>query len=48
MASKLVIASLIALSAATEGLRPYEAPGPDDLRSPCPMLNTLANHNYLY
>ncbi|EGR44087.1 uncharacterized protein TRIREDRAFT_112640 [Trichoderma reesei QM6a] len=47
MASKLVIASLIALSAATEGLRPYEAPGPDDLRSPCPMLNTLANHNYL-
>ncbi|KAL4913340.1 Chloroperoxidase [Aspergillus aurantiobrunneus] len=21
--------------------------GPDDVRSPCPMLNTLANHNYL-
>ncbi|PTB61878.1 Cloroperoxidase [Trichoderma citrinoviride] len=47
MASKIVLASLIAVSAATEGLRPYEAPGPDDLRGPCPMLNTLANHNYL-
>ncbi|KAL7928921.1 Chloroperoxidase [Trichoderma chlorosporum] len=47
MASKIAIASLIALSAASEGLRPWEAPGPDDLRSPCPMLNTLANHGYL-
>ncbi|KAL7953144.1 Chloroperoxidase [Trichoderma compactum] len=47
MASKIAIASLIALSAASEGLRPWEAPGPNDLRSPCPMLNTLANHGYL-
>lgn len=23
---------------------PYIAPGPDDLRGPCPGLNTLANH----
>ena len=22
----------------------YKAPGPNDLRSPCPFLNTLANH----
>ena len=25
----------------------YEAPGPNDSRSPCPALNTLANHGYL-
>jgi hypothetical protein len=23
----------------------WMAPGPDDVRSPCPLLNTLANHN---
>lgn len=23
---------------------PYRAPGPDDIRGPCPGLNTLANH----
>lgn len=23
---------------------PYIAPGPDDIRGPCPGLNTLANH----
>lgn len=26
---------------------PYVAPGPGDFRSPCPALNTLANHGYL-
>ncbi|KAL0564181.1 hypothetical protein V5O48_017874 [Marasmius crinis-equi] len=26
---------------------PWKAPGPDDLRSPCPGLNTLANHGFL-
>lgn len=26
---------------------PYIAPGPNDLRGPCPGLNTLANHGYL-
>ena len=25
----------------------YQAPGPDDSRSPCPALNALANHGYL-
>ena len=25
----------------------YHAPGPSDLRSPCPALNSLANHGYL-
>ncbi|TFK53277.1 Cloroperoxidase [Heliocybe sulcata] len=26
---------------------PYIPPGPNDYRSPCPALNTLANHGYL-
>ncbi|KAL0580996.1 hypothetical protein V5O48_000990 [Marasmius crinis-equi] len=26
---------------------PWKAPGPNDLRSPCPGLNTLANHGFL-
>ncbi|KAL7625736.1 hypothetical protein AAE478_004959 [Parahypoxylon ruwenzoriense] len=26
---------------------PWVAPGPDDFRGPCPMLNTLANHGFL-
>jgi len=26
---------------------PFKAPGPNDLRGPCPGLNTLANHGYL-
>ncbi|TLS31381.1 hypothetical protein PpBr36_02478 [Pyricularia pennisetigena] len=25
----------------------FRAPGPNDVRSPCPMLNTMANHGYL-
>ncbi|KAH8898024.1 Cloroperoxidase [Thozetella sp. PMI_491] len=25
----------------------WQAPGPDDVRAPCPMLNTLANHGFL-
>lgn len=26
---------------------PYQAPGPDDSRGPCPALNALANHGIL-
>ncbi|KAJ3567243.1 heme-thiolate peroxidase [Leucocoprinus birnbaumii] len=26
---------------------PYRPPGPNDMRGPCPGLNTLANHGYL-
>jgi hypothetical protein len=26
----------------------WQAPGPQDVRSPCPALNTLANHGYMY
>ncbi|GIZ46255.1 hypothetical protein CKM354_000938700 [Cercospora kikuchii] len=28
-------------------IRPYRAPGRHDSRGPCPMLNSLANHNYI-
>lgn len=28
-------------------IKPYMAPGPDDSRGPCPMLNSLANHGYI-
>ncbi|KAH8806860.1 heme-thiolate peroxidase, partial [Flagelloscypha sp. PMI_526] len=31
----------------TDDAHPYQAPGPNDLRGPCPGLNTLANHGYL-
>lgn len=44
-----VLINLVALAAAAQqGIRPWQAPGPGDSRSPCPMLNTLANHGYLY
>ncbi|KIM85662.1 hypothetical protein PILCRDRAFT_340227 [Piloderma croceum F 1598] len=26
---------------------PYIPPGPDDIRGPCPAMNTLANHGYI-
>ena len=29
------------------GAHAYIAPGPEDVRSPCPFLNTLANHGYI-
>ncbi|KAI1372344.1 Cloroperoxidase [Hypoxylon crocopeplum] len=37
-------------SATVHSASPYpgwEAPGPDDVRAPCPMLNSLANHGFL-
>jgi hypothetical protein len=32
---------------ADESRYEYQVPEPNDLRSPCPALNTLANHGYL-
>jgi len=29
------------------GPHAYQAPGPNDLRSPCPFMNSLANHGYI-
>ncbi|KAF6793050.1 chloroperoxidase-like protein [Colletotrichum sojae] len=31
----------------TEEEYPWQAPGPDDMRSPCPGINALANHGLL-
>jgi len=30
-----------------QGTHAYVAPGPTDLRGPCPGLNAMANHNYI-
>ncbi|KAF9443871.1 Cloroperoxidase [Macrolepiota fuliginosa MF-IS2] len=30
-----------------DAAHPWKAPGPSDIRGPCPGLNTLANHGYL-
>lgn len=29
-------------------VQPWKAAGAGDSRGPCPMMNTLANHGYLY
>lgn len=52
MISTVIVASLVAVATAAAGdapaaIKPWKAAGPDDSRSPCPMLNTLANHGYL-
>ncbi|KAK7054398.1 hypothetical protein VNI00_003592 [Paramarasmius palmivorus] len=44
--SALLAAVAIANAVAYED-HSYRAPGPNDLRSPCPGLNTLANHGFL-
>ncbi|KAI0893638.1 Cloroperoxidase [Annulohypoxylon nitens] len=33
--------------AAPSNTAAWQAPGPNDVRAPCPMLNTLANHGFL-
>jgi len=54
---KYTIINLLALTAAVTAFPSYQkrqdapvgvyqAPGPNDVRSPCPALNTLANHGY--
>ncbi|KAI8964654.1 Cloroperoxidase [Daldinia sp. FL1419] len=45
---KLVyLSSAVAFGSAIADSAPWEAPGPNDVRGPCPMLNTLANHGFL-
>lgn len=42
------VALVSAVSAApTDAAHAFKAPGPNDLRSPCPMINALANHGFL-
>lgn len=36
------------MSARNYETNPWSPPGPSDSRSPCPGLNTLANHGFLY
>ncbi|KAF3067287.1 putative sterigmatocystin biosynthesis peroxidase stcC [Daldinia childiae] len=45
----LPVAFGITLAAASEFPEghPWIAPGPNDFRGPCPMLNTLSNHQFL-
>ncbi|KAI9051161.1 hypothetical protein LZ554_005263 [Drepanopeziza brunnea f. sp. 'monogermtubi'] len=44
--TSLALLSLLALSSA-QNFTTWTAPGPNDLRSPCPGLNSLANHGFL-
>ncbi|BEI84632.1 hypothetical protein CcaverHIS002_0500330 [Cutaneotrichosporon cavernicola] len=41
------IASFLGFGPAEDADHPWIAPGPGDLRGPCPGLNTAANHGYL-
>lgn len=44
----LVAAALLARASALDATAyPYQAPGDTDVRSPCPALNSLANHGLL-
>ncbi|KNG91599.1 hypothetical protein ANOM_000168 [Aspergillus nomiae NRRL 13137] len=42
-----LLAVSAALASALSPEIPWSPPGPDDVRSPCPVLNALANHNIL-
>jgi hypothetical protein len=43
-----LILAVVAFASAFPGHKfAYQAPGPNDARSPCPGLNTLANHGYI-
>lgn len=44
--SDLLTRALLA-AAPTADFNNWQAPGPNDLRSPCPALNSLANHGIL-
>ncbi|WPH03781.1 Hypothetical protein R9X50_00666400 [Acrodontium crateriforme] len=41
------IALAVSVAASDADTHPYVAPGPGDVRSPCPGLNSLANHGFL-
>ena len=43
-----IVVSLLAVSVVGElQVGDWQAPGPDDIRGPCPGLNTLANYGYI-
>ncbi|KAK0708506.1 Chloroperoxidase [Lasiosphaeris hirsuta] len=41
------LSALVAVNPAMAGFDTWSPPGPYDVRAPCPMLNTLANHGFL-
>ncbi|KAH8662465.1 peroxidase [Xylariales sp. PMI_506] len=41
------ISTIFTASPALAGFNTWSPPGPGDVRGPCPMLNTLANHAFL-
>lgn len=45
--SSLLSVALLAASVVADDAYPWQAPSSSDRRSPCPMVNTLANHGYL-
>ncbi|KAK4120772.1 Chloroperoxidase [Parathielavia appendiculata] len=44
---KSLLVALAAASPVLAGFDTWSPPGPYDVRAPCPMLNTLANHGFL-
>ncbi|KAK4100967.1 Chloroperoxidase [Parathielavia hyrcaniae] len=44
---RFFLAALAAASPVLAGFDTWSPPGPYDVRAPCPMLNTLANHGFL-
>jgi len=47
MYTAIIFSTLLSLAATQEDIYPWQAPTPSDLRSPCPGLNSLANHGFL-
>ncbi|KAH9897503.1 Cloroperoxidase [Xylariomycetidae sp. FL2044] len=45
--STLFSAAVVISSASAQNYNDWQAPKADDVRGPCPMLNTLANHGFL-
>ncbi|KAK3349058.1 Chloroperoxidase [Lasiosphaeria hispida] len=42
-----ILSALVAVNLVLAGFDTWSPPGPYDVRAPCPMLNTLANHGFL-
>ncbi|KAF2636553.1 Cloroperoxidase [Massarina eburnea CBS 473.64] len=50
MTKSILTLTLVVLAGTVQGQGSYETwhgPGPNDSRGPCPMLNTLSNHDFL-
>lgn len=47
MYTSIIFLLFLFLSLVSASFPPWVPPGPGDVRSPCPMMNTLANHGFL-